>query len=176
MTDGCHHKVNTGTRSALARTHAPERCNVIWVALGQTSVVAMTNQHAPFLRRRPACLHHRKTLRQKAVNSHESLLLRQLTWRRYRLQATVAVQYDLCSSGVWCSSGWYAIADVSGWTLKVGTDMLFRIVGNQLPTYATSHPGTAPASISIYCKFPLPSPYRNNFFSESTVCGLNNLT
>ena len=107
-----------------------------------------------------------QTLRQKAANSHDSLLLRQHTWRRYILQATVAVLYDLCSSGVWCRSGWYAISDVAGGTLKVVTDMLFRIAGNQLPIYATSHPGTASASISIYCKLPLPSPYRNNFFRE----------
>jgi len=56
------------------------------------------------------------------------------------------------------AGGWYATAGVSGGTLKVGTDMLFRIAGNQLPTYTTSHPGTALASISIYCKFQLPSP------------------
>ena len=44
--------------------------------------------------------------------------------------------------------------------------MSFRLAGNQRPTYATSHPRRAPATISIYCRFPLRSPFIHSFIYQ----------
>jgi hypothetical protein len=99
-------------KHSLARTYAPWRYNLIWVALGEIFVAAMTNQSIPFLNSWRACSQTQNTLRQKAANSHDSMF-RQHKWRRSRPLASIAMYLGLCSFCILRSLGWYSTTDVS---------------------------------------------------------------